>query len=147
MFFVVFWLSCKNENENLLRIKNINFSPCKNNVKSNVESNNQQADDEKLIKFIAVSNKSLRVEQKMITNCCLEKFEVQLHTIRNDSIFIDEYTYGESCNCLCPIEICFDVEDLIENTTYVFVIKKNDLDYFTRQVEFTSSTNESFIID
>ena len=149
VYFILVFGSCENKDQtvNFIRIQNVDFSPCSSDEKSKVESNNQQADDGQSIKFVAISSNSLRVEQKMIANCCMEKFEVQLPINKNDSIFINEYTKGESCNCLCLTETCFDLVDLIENTSYVFSIKKNDLDYFTCKVVFTSNTNESFLIN
>jgi len=136
--------ACKEDFQNdngPVDVQNVHFIPCSSN-----SSNGLRADNGESIRFVAISDNSLRIEQDVIANCCMEEFEVQQPVVKNGQIFINQYTKGDGCNCVCLTKTSFEVENLIKNRTYVFVIKKNDLDYYSCKVTFTSSTDVIFTI-
>ena len=136
--------ACKEDFQNddgTVDVQNVHFIPCRSNSSDGLRAGNVES-----IRFVAISDNSLRIEQEVFANCCMEEFEVQPPVVKDGQIFINQYTKGDGCNCLCLTKTIFEVESLMENRSYEFVIKKNNLDYYSCKVTFTSSTDITFTI-
>jgi hypothetical protein len=131
--------SCEKEAIKNIKIKNIEYTGCQNNILSN----NEQKNEDKYIKCYAINETTLKFEQRIYLNCCMDSLQI-VPNINDRKITINEIDYGNICNCICLSDVCFDVSDLVKNTTYTFVLKRNNQDYYTFEVLFNEDVNLMF---
>jgi hypothetical protein len=137
--------SCSNNDETesgIVQIKDMNYELCK--IPTYLSSIIGVTATEQ-INCYATNNNTLKFEQELNLNCCLDSLHISL--IGNENIItIDELDYGERCNCICSSNINFSVTNLIPNTNYKFIIKRNSQNYYTCNVLFNNSCSYIFVL-
>ncbi len=101
-----------------IKLKEVIFSGCKGN---NVNSLSSES-----ILIIPTSENSIKVtHQNVMFNCCIENPNVKLDKSKNE-IVIKESSTNPVCNCICPYDIEFSIEN-IEPGSYDFIVYYENL--------------------
>jgi hypothetical protein len=107
-------------------------------------SSSEQTNDNEYIKCYAINATTLKFEQQIYLNCCMNSLRITPNITDKNIITVNEIDYGSVCSCICLSYVCFDVNDLVKNTTYTFIIKRNNQDYHTFTVLFNEDVNLMF---
>ena len=127
------FFSCteKVKSEDTIYLKKLLLFTCENSSKS------ISADASEYIKFSAINNNILKVEQKFFMNCCCEDIGVEISSIENViTISITDEDCG--CNCICPRIVSYEIGNLQENSIYEFIFLRNTQEYHTCELLFTN---------
>ncbi|MDR2064265.1 MAG: hypothetical protein LBP85_00940 [Prevotellaceae bacterium] len=137
-------LACSKEEETIknVQIKNFEYAGCPNTT----QSNSEQTDNNEYIKCYAINETTLKFEQQVYLNCCVDSLRITPNINDRNIITINEVDYGNECNCICLSYACFDVTGLIKGATYTFVIKRNNQDYYTFDILFNEDSDLIFNI-
>jgi hypothetical protein len=134
-------VSCGKEEKDVetIQIKDLAFVVCQNTIQSNTE----QTNDTEHIKCYAINETTLRFEQHIYLNCCLESLRVTA-TKENNTFTINELDDDNDCNCICSSSVSFNIPDLKENNVYTFIFQYNSQDYYQCEVRFDKNCNLIF---
>jgi GTP-dependent phosphoenolpyruvate carboxykinase len=125
-----------------VKVTDFEYVICQNTIQSSTDI--EQANDNEYIKCYAIDETTLKFEQQIYLNCCVDSLRITPNINDRNIITINEVDYGNECNCICLSYICFDISDLVKNTTYTFVIKRNNQDYYSFEVLFNENSNLIF---
>ena len=115
-------------------LENIVLLSCENKTQSSNPNLNGY------IKFSAINNNKLKVEQKFLMSCCCEDVNVEINSLKNNiTISITDADCG--CNCICPRVVSYEIDNLQINNTYKFIFLRNALMYHTCELFFTNKTD------
>ncbi|MDR1761269.1 MAG: C13 family peptidase [Bacteroidales bacterium] len=117
-----------------ISLKNIVVSQCEDNTRSSDDSVNEY------IKFSAVNNATLKIEQRLYFNCCSENIDVMVNS-EDNTITISITDTDGGCNCVCPSLVSCEIGNLQLDNTYRFVFYRNTLEYYTYDLLFTNHTD------
>lgn len=95
------------------------------------------------IHLTSVGNNTLRIRhENAVYNCCMERVEMDVY-LDKDTLIIKEIPFGDNCNCICPYEIKYDINNLNYGKYYVS-FSKRDAPPTIYAVDFNKDTEESF---
>ena len=129
---------CCNESENPVvnvTLKNFANSGCKSNTKAGDE--NRAA----FIEYSVIHNDYLYLNhQNVMFNCCPGELGANI-SVDENIITINEYETEQSCKCICPYDLSYEIGPLKEGETYTLFIRQNENDNkpITRKFEFKNS--------
>lgn len=130
--------SC-NENtsdkEHGIYVKNVVSSLCGKNLESS------GSDNQEYIKYSALDNKTLKIEQKLFVNCCSEDFKVKINVEGSNLTINITNDDPEQCNCICPLVLSYEIVNLQESNTYKLIFSRNEYEYAVCELLFTNSVN------
>jgi hypothetical protein len=130
--------SCGKEDSTKLLLQNVENSSC-HPVSL---SSNANDDSREYIKCVAIDEHTLRFEQLLSLNCCLEKVNASI-VAENKTILINVCEDNTICNCICPITVNYEITNLQENHTYRFSFQHCGHDYYSCEITFASNLEET----
>jgi hypothetical protein len=117
-----------------LRIINFSNSDCK--IKSFKNSEIES------IKFKSINNMQLEVfHNNALFNCCPGKIFAECHIV-GDTINIVENETENSCDCVCPYDLVYTIDNLMPKTYY---IKLQNI--YLVQLNFNSNIDTTLILN
>jgi len=141
---IVLFTNCDNQEPETqesftAKLSNFTHSDCKNNTK-------KSSDNRETIVLKTVNSNELKVNHSnTVFNCCPGELTAKFK-ISGDTIFIDENESENYCNCMCPYDFEFYIEEL-KFDSYVFVIRKYNLEHFKFTFNFTATTDTVIVFD
>ncbi|MDR1740173.1 MAG: hypothetical protein LBR45_05395 [Bacteroidales bacterium] len=134
--------SCGDENSyaGKLTLNNVKYSLC------NTQSKTLNTLKENYIKFTAIDDKTLRIEQGLTINCCCDSITANLSQTEQN-IVVDVYDYGNDCNCVCLGTIAYEVSCLQTNSTYTFTFKQSNNVIYTASIKFHTQLNQTISLN
>jgi len=135
---ILIFICCEKQTIDKFGITDFSHSSCKNS--SNKSSNIQTS-----ITLASINAKEIRVNHNnTMFNCCPGKLEVDAQII-TDTIIINESETESTCNCICPYDFEFTIGNL-EYGNYVFILRKDNFDYYKFAIDFNKDTDTTIII-
>ena len=138
----VLFISCEKSKIETLAVKDFSHSDCKNNSKKSLW------DEPETIILKTISTNELRITRRnVIFNCCPGELKVKI-SFTNDTIISQEYSTKDLCNCICPYDLEYSIENL-EYGNLVFLITTKDADApykFKFDLNFDSNTDTTIIL-
>jgi len=132
------------QNESFFQVRNIYNSGCKDN--SMAKSTNSFVQEKETLVITGIGKGWIRVEHKnTLFNCCSDKVMVDISQEGN-TITVNEEDNDQSCNCVCPFDVEFEVGSM-EKSTYTLIIKKNGLQLLKETFTYTDDMKKEITIE
>ena len=129
----VLWSCSCNENKSLdmdIVIENSVLLECVMNTRASNSITGQY------IKFSAINNSTLRVEENVYINCCTQDISLEINA-EGKCITINMTVADGGCNCICERILNYDLCNLQENKKYKIIFLRNNDEYHTGEFVFT----------
>lgn len=129
----LFFASCDKDKTEVFGVKDFTHSDCKNNSKKNF------LNEPETITLKTIGENELKITRKNVTfNCCPGELKVETSLI-GDTLTLKEYSTENSCNCICPYDLEYTIEEL-EYGNVVFLITTKDY-YESYRFKFNLNSN------
>ena len=144
LVLIMIVVGCSSDNDvssGDIQVSKVKFSLCGENT------NATRTNVSEYIKFSAVNNNTLKVEHKILLNCCVENIGITLNSEENKITI--SITDDIACNCICPRIVSYEISNLQAGNTYKLTFLKAyshateyyTIEYYTCTLLFSSQVN------
>ena len=121
-------------------------SGCKPNLADGQSTSTHIIESQQYVEYSSSENGILCISHINALFCCEQKSINVSATISDNIIEVDEEEYDAFANCLCPIDLYYEISSLEQGNTYTLIIRQGQLEITRFTFTYNLTLNNTILI-